>query len=386
MRKILFQFISLFLSCLAACGMEGINGPLVWNVKKLDSLSLDFKRSREFRELLVFCDSITTTSPIAITNKKKTFAPNPHYYCSLGTYWWPDSTAQGKYVHRDGYKNPENAEYDSNRMGEMVRRCEMLSIAFYLSGKQDYLDAFIRQLQVWFINKETYMLPNFEYAQVVPGRSGNKGRSSGLIGIYGFNTVLESIRLVSLKSCLDKELLLELKAWFGDFARWADEGKLGNNLRKTNNNIVLAYDVTLVNMFLFCGNEKRAKEIADEFAEKRIYMQIDENGLQAEELKRTKAYSYSVFNLTHIMDFCYLVRYWYPNYYINHSERIDKAFDFLLKSSNSKDSFPYKQVVSWNGPIRTMNNLLIRRDRLNGKHSQDGKRKRKLSLDDILLY
>ena len=383
-KIVLFSFFAFF-CILSSCGKNGLNGPLIWNVGRLDSVRKNPEGYRFVRTLLKECDIICKEKPIAITDKQKTFAPNPHYYCSIGTYWWPDSLNKGQYVNRDGHRNPESQEYDNKRLGDMVNRCKKLSVAYYLKGEQRYYDAFVRQLQVWFVNKETYMLPNFEYAQVVPGRNGNNGRSSGLISIYGFNTVLECIRLVSLKCSLDKTLLSELRTWFKDFAKWADEGKLGNNLRQTNNNIVLAYDVTLVNMFLFGENEQRAKEIADEFADKRVYRQIDENGRQAEELKRTKAFSYSVFNLTHVMDFCYLVRYWYPDYYQKYGKRVDKAFDFLFYYSANQESFPYKQIVSWRGPVRTLKNQLRRRDRLKGKLNLNLDSKMKVSLDDILL-
>ena len=138
-------------------------------------------------------------------------------------------------------------------------------------------------------------------------------------------------------------------------------------------------------MFLFVGNEQRAKAIADEFADKRLNKQIDEKGKQTEELKRTKAFSYSVYNLTHIMDFCYLVRYWYPTYYQSYSERIDKAFDFLIYYSNNQETFPYKQVVSWKGPIKTLKNQQRRRDRLYAKPNLVPINKKKISLDDILF-
>jgi hypothetical protein len=230
------------------------------------------------------------------------------------------------------------------------------------------------------------MLPNFEYAQVVPGRNQNKGRSSGFIGMYGFNTLLESIRLVNKKKVVEDELIDGLQHWFLSFARWADHHKYSKRLLKSNNNIGTAFDITLVNMYLFAGDERRAKEIADSFEDVRINMQIDEKGMQKAELRRTKAFSYSVYNLSHIMDFCYLVRYWYPNYFEEHGSRIDKAFEFLLQYTDNHESFPFQQVVSWKGPTRSLEKLLRRRDRLNGFNNVPEKTYRKITIDEILLY
>ena len=109
----------------------------------------------------------------------------------------------------------------------------------------------------------------------------------------------------------------------------------------------MAYDVTLVNLYLFAGKEKRAKEIADNFAVTRINVQIKEDGSQPAELKRTKAFSYSLSNLIHILDFCNLVKYWYPHYYQDNRERIDAAFFFLSQYVKDESMFPYQQITSW---------------------------------------
>lgn len=115
-RLFLFVFFISF-AVLTSYGQRDVENPLVWNVVKLDSARQNPTYFKFVKGLLNECDSICKEVPVAITDKKKTFAPNPHYYCSLGTYWWPDSTTKGKYVNRDGYKNPENSEYDSNGMG-----------------------------------------------------------------------------------------------------------------------------------------------------------------------------------------------------------------------------------------------------------------------------
>ena len=113
-------------------------------------------------------------------------------------------------------------------------------------------------------------------------------------------------------------------------------------------------------MYLFSGKEKRAKEIVDEFADLRIEKQILDDGSQPAELKRTKAMSYSLYNLTHIIDMCYLARYWYPNYYQEHRDRIDKAFEFLGQYVDNPQVFPYQQISNWEGCQRNYYNQLNR--------------------------
>ena len=322
--------------------------PLVWDVKKLEEMktTLGFKKEKE--RIIQVADQYLDMAPAIVTNKKKSFAPNKHYYCSIGPYWWPDSGNPNHYTNRDGIVNPESIEFDIEVMDSMLTRCEYFSKAFFLSGDNKYYEAFILQLKAWFIDRDTYMYPNFEYSQVIPGRNNNKGRSTGLISAYGFNKVIESVRLVNRKKMIDKRTIYGLQQWFLAFAKWADEGNFGKALKKANNNIGVAYDVTLANMYLFGGNETRAKGILDSFSENRLNVQILGNGSQPAELKRTNSFRYSMYNLTHIVDMCYFARYWYSNYYQEHRERIDKAFEFLGQYVEKPESFPYQQISDWN--------------------------------------
>lgn len=322
--------------------------PLVWDMSSLEQMRVDRGASMVTKRILKTANELCEKQPVAVTDKKKlTFEPDRHYFCCIGPYWWPDSLNVGKYINKDGIVNPESKQYDNVRLIEIVTRCKTLSEAFYISGERKYYGAFVRQLLVWFIDRETYMYPTFEYAQVVPGQNGNKGRSTGLIDATAFNTVLESIRLVNSVKRIDRKTMKSLQRWFWEFAKWADEGDFCKTLRNANNNVGLAYDVTLTNMYLFGGNEKRAKEILDGFSERRLNVQILEDGSQPAELKRTNAVSYSLYNLTHIVDMCYLARYWYPNYYQEHHERIDKAFEFLEQYVKEPEKFPYQQISSW---------------------------------------
>ena len=289
----LLVYASIFIA-IHGCGVQRMatNGPLIWYVQELDS-ERSVSNSKLTKSLRSLGDTHCMESLLMVTDKQSTFAPDNHYYCSMGPYWWPDPEHPGKYINRDGYINPERSQYDREKLAALTKKSHNLSRAFYLTGDTAYFNTFVKQLQAWFVDKETYMYPNFEYAQVIPGENNNKGRSTGLIDAYDFNTIIESIRLVNSVKRIDKGTMEALQSWFSDFAEWADKGEFSKILHRANNNIGLAYDVTLVNLFLFVGKEKRAKEIVDDFAESRLNKQIMDDGTQPEELKRTNAFSYS---------------------------------------------------------------------------------------------
>lgn len=339
--------------------------PLIWNMGILNHIKSNTQSySKTISKIVDTSNQYTKSLPLAVTNKKMTFAPDKHTYCSLGSYYWPNpNLLGGPYITKDGQINPEYYEYDVERLAEMTRRCLYLSLAYFITEDIKYYDAYIKQLKVWFIDEETYMKPNFDYAGIAPGHDNNLGRCSGIIQAYVFNNIIESIRLVRSMGKLDNLTFLSLKKWFGQFVYWAENNRFSRALvDNVKNNIGLAYDVLLINLYLFVENENRAKEIADRFLETRVNVQIDENGMQKEELKRTKAFSYSIENLTHILDFYCLTQYWNDCNYWKQQNRIDRAFSFLRQYVCKEREFPYQQITNWD---RCYKDFEVQFERLN---------------------
>ena len=70
------------------------------------------------------------------------------------------------------------------------------------------------------------------------------------------------------------------------------------------NNHGSAYDAQVASFAIFTGQDSVAEMILDSVKLKRIEPQIMADGSQPHELKRTKALSYSSFNLIHL---CYFL-------------------------------------------------------------------------------
>lgn len=337
----------IFLS-FSACSITRYPQTMIWDKKNLKSFKTDglYNEGLTIQEIMKTCDLIIKEAPVTVMNKENSFAPDMHYYCSVGPYWWLDSVS-GKYILKDGYVNPDYYKYDVKRLSVLESRCKYLSLAFYYSGDDRYYDALYKQLYTWFCDTNTYMYPNFEYAQVVPGQNNNKGRSYGIIEAYAFNNIIESIRLVGSRKPLNKKLQNKLKRWFKEFAQWMDYGVFGEELKKTDNNIGIAYDVVLVNMYLFAGIEQRATEICNDFVTSRLNVQINDKGEQPRELERTKAFSYSVFNLKNIVDLIQLSEYCKIEDLKGLIKKTETAFDYLSQYIGHKEKFPYIEISDW---------------------------------------
>ena len=101
---------------------------------------------------------------------------------------------------------------------------------------------------------------------------------------------------------------------------------------------------------LFLGKNEFATETLKAAREKRIAVQVEPDGRQPLELARTKAWSYSVGNLSGLMSLATLgervgVDLW--NYQTADGRSIRKALEFLTPFALGERKWPYQQLGRW---------------------------------------
>lgn len=367
-----FSLLSLFLLLLFLLVLTGLNSaaaqycPLLWNIDNLSKVKASPSKYKVYSECIKEANQILNDKPVTVTNKNKYFGSNKHNYSSIAPYWWPNpENPEGEYIFRDGVVNPEVSDYDVASLDDMCKRLRVLSIAFFLTEKEEYYQAYLKQLRAWFINRRTYMTPQLEYAQVIKGHNRNKGSGAGLVTVDNFHTVLESFRLVDMIKPVDRRTKRKTVNWFSQFLNWMLCSDLGSTARKGNSNIALLYDVAALDIALFVDNKEVVKYLSDEFRRKRLEKQIKPDGSQPNELSRSKAFSYSIYNLTHIIDFCIIQESTGNEYYSQNKEIIDSATLFLTKYLGNQDKFKYSQIsTSWTSCEHSLRMQVYRLKRL----------------------
>ena len=201
------------------------------------------------------------------------------------------------------------------------------------------------------------MTPNFEYCQFIPGRNNGKGNPQGMADTYNFNDMLESIRLVNAVNSIGKGRMKALKNWFRDFADWMQTSDYGKKAYAFKNGQVLTYDTTIYDIFIFTGQKSARKAIFKAFPEKRIKAQISDDGKMPEALKRTKALSYTVSDITRLVDFAMLTKADGKNLSKESLARIQRAFDYITPLTKNRDSFPYSEIGNWDDQVKNLEKL-----------------------------
>ncbi len=291
---------------------------------------------------------------IPVTEKEIIAASgDKHDYVSMGPYWWPDTTkADGlPYIRRDGLRNPEIEKLDRTKLDRLSKGVTTLAYAYYFTKDEKYARKAVELLQIWFLNEDTKMNPNLNYAQMIRGRNDGKGRGEGIIDTYCFVEIVDCITILSESIAMSKKDHNGLKAWFSDFVDWMLTSELGKDERGSKNNHGTAYDIQVTAYALFAGRTDVAKEFINNFAENRIFKQIEPDGSQPLELARTIAMHYSIFNIDHMMDMAALAKSTGVNIYKSTSSdgrSISKAIEYIVPYLGKPQSeFPYQQIKEW---------------------------------------
>jgi hypothetical protein len=286
--------------------------------------------------------------PISVTEKPK--APpsgDKHDYFSTAIYFWPDPTKPDglPYIRRDGQKNPEshNRNSDSPRLAQTASHAETLALAFYLTGDESYAEHAARLLRVFFLDAETRMRPNFNYAQAVPGL--NSGRGRGMIESRSLTSVADAAGLLAGSKHWSKADASGMTEWLGAFLDWAQTSDNGKEEQAAENNHGTFYDVQVAHLALFTGQTNLARQIIEAAKAGRIATQIKPDGSQPHELQRADSFGYSGFNLEALFALATLgehigVDLWH--FKTADGAGIRSALDFLLPYVEQPDKeWPY---------------------------------------------
>lgn len=219
-----------------------------------------------------------------------------HDYFSEGDYWWPDpKNPNGPYVQNDGLSNPDNFNAHRQALIQFSIKAASLTAAFKITGDKKYADAAIKHLKAWFVDEATKMSPHLLYAQAVKGRA--KGRGIGIIDTIHLIEVTRSVEILELLGALAKNDAAEIKNWFKDYVNWMMTHPNGKEEMNAKNNHGTCFTMQIAEFAKLLNNDSLLTFAKDRFKTVLLPNQMAADGSFPLELKRTKPYSYSLFNL-----------------------------------------------------------------------------------------
>lgn len=362
----------------------------VWDISYLERLKRE--QSVQVLRIETEADKFLKKQLSSVVDKKKP-APSGdfHDYISCGAYWWPNpKDPTGAYIRRDGEKNKDVLTPDKINLSAMSKSVILLSLAYYFTEKEQYATKAVENLRLWFIAPETRMNPNLNYGQTIYGYRGGMGRGAGLIDTYQFVNLLDAVELLKSSPAFTPDIRDGLQSWFKAYLMWMRNSPIGHQECGAKNNHGTAYDVQAARIALFIGSDSLAQSYIRQFPARRMFPQIEPDGKQPEELARTKAMHYSVFNLTHMIDMSMMARTMHINLFDSVSDdgrSISKAFEYLSRFvGKSQSHFPYKQINEWNESVQRLRIQLYRADQLSSKNSYTALYADEINAPDFLIH
>ena len=302
-------------------------------------------------QILSEAEWATQQLPITITaesSSRSTGGKNDFY--SEGDYWWPNpDQPDGAYIQKDGLTNPLN--FTRHRLS-MIRFSQIigaLASAYRLTGDEKYVKNAVKHIDAWFLNSNTMMNPNLLYAQAIKGVA--TGRGIGIIDTIQLMEVVQGLLAMEKSKSLPRKTMEGAKKWFSSYLSWLTSHKYGIDEMNAKNNHGTCWVMQVACFAKFTKNEDLLDFCRKRYKEVLLPQQMEKDGSLPLELKRTKPYGYSIFNLDAFTTICQILstpkdNLW--NYQTAEGLSIKKGVNFLYPFLADKGKWPYaKDVMYW---------------------------------------
>jgi hypothetical protein len=301
-------------------------------------------------------------APITITaSTSPRSAGGLHDFFSEGDYWWPDpKNPDGPYIQRDGMTNPDNFTDHRRYLMRLSVQLPALAAAWKLTKDSRYARHAALHLRAWFIDERTRMNPNLQYAQAIHGRF--TGRGIGIIDTIHLVEVARAIEVLAGSKTLSQIETKEVRQWFADYLEWMTSSKNGLEEREARNNHGTCWVMQVAAFAKLTGNQELLTYCRDRFKKVLVPSQIAADGSFPQELRRTKPYGYSLFNLDAMATLCQILATPENNLWLfslPDGRGIRKAMAYMYPYIKDKKTWPLAKDVMYDGEWPMRHNSLL---------------------------
>lgn len=303
-----------------------------------------------------------TEKPITITaSSSPRSAGGKHDFFSEGDYWWQDpKNPDGPYIQRDGMSNPDNFNDHRRYLMRLSVQVPALAAAWLITGKSRYAKHAAAHLRAWFIDEQTRMNPNLQYAQAIKGIT--TGRGIGIIDTIHLVEVARAIEVLENSKALKQTEINGIKKWFADYLQWMTSSKNGIDEREAKNNHGTCWVMQVAMFAHLTGNKELLEYARNRYKTILVPNQIEKDGSFPQELRRTKPYAYSLFNLEAFAAICQILSTSEDNLWkfeTADGRGIGRTMQFMFPFIKDKKNWKYPPDVMYDKEFPMRQNSLL---------------------------
>ena len=343
MKKINLKVVMLFI---------GITTISCSNIKIAFNLN-EIERSRVLKNADAYLNELPQTVTASFCERS---AGTHHDFYSEGDYWWPDEqNPNGPYIRKDGLTNPANFTAHREALIRFSQLSGALASAYVLTNDKKYAEKLALHLKAWFVNPDTKMNPNLLYAQAIKGVA--TGRGIGIIDTVHLVEVTKAIQAIQDSAVLSSAEYNSIIQWFTNYLKWITTHEYGIAERDNGNNHSVCWTMQVAAFANFIGDENTMVFCSNFYKNTLLPNQMDKDGSFPLELKRTKPYGYSLFNLDAMTSICQLLSTKHNNlfaYTTTDGKNLELGIKFMIPYIENKSVWPFQQdVMYWDEwPVR----------------------------------
>jgi len=339
-------FFHTMLSLASGCAVA--LGPEISRAATVDVAAIDRVR------ILRAAQAAVKREPITITSVRAELSEGGRQdFYSNGDYWWPNpNTTNGlPYIQRDGQSNPGNFFAHRQCVNNLRDAVSALGAAYKVTGDDRYAVKAAELLRIFFVDPQTRMNPSLNFAQAIPGVT--PGRGIGIIDTLHLAEVPLAVLAMEKSRAFPPEVFAGVKRWFRDYSEWMVTSKNGNEEANAGNNHAVAYWLQVACFARLTGDEAKLAESRRRFKEVFVTKQMTNDGSFPQELRRTKPYAYSIFQLDNMASLCQIASVPEDNLWKFESadgRGIRQAMEYLYPFLADKSKWPREpDVQAWEG-------------------------------------
>ena len=224
-----------------------------------------------------------------------------------------------------------------------------LAAAWQITRETRYADHAARHLRAWFVDAATRMNPHLLYSQAIHGRVTGRG-----VGIIDTVHLVEVARACARARRIEGADAPRIKVPFANGSRstltWMTTHQYGIDEREAKNNHGTCWVMQVAEFARYVGRDDLTEYCRNRYKTVLLPNQVAADGSFPEELRRTKPYGYSLFNLDAMTTVCQIVSTPADNlwtYELPDGRGIRKAVAFLFPYIENKKRWPHKPDVMY---------------------------------------
>lgn len=303
------------------------------------------------KQVLAEAEWAMQQEPITVTaHSSSRSAGGIHDFFSEGDYWWPNpKSVDSPYIQRDGMTNPDNFVAHRLAMIRFSRIIGALASAYKITGDEKYVQQVLKHCKAWFVDTGTLMHPHLLYAQAIKGRF--TGRGIGIIDTIQLMEVIQGLMVMQHALSMRSTDLAAIRNWFDQYLLWLTTHPYGKDEMNAENNHGTCWVMQVAAFATFTGNQKLINFCSDRYKHVLLPNQMASDGSFPRELKRTKPFGYSIFNLDAMSTICQILStkendLW--SYETPDGKSIRRGIEFLVPYLADRSRWPYpKDVMYW---------------------------------------